>query len=59
MSLKLAPAHRRPPGGDARRLEQGEDVIIVAAVSDDEARAKFPNGRRALTPYLRLTPQPR
>jgi len=59
MSLKLAPAHGRPPGGDARQLEQGEDVIIVAAVSDDEARAKFPNGRRALTPYLRLTPQPR
>ena len=39
--------------------KQGEDVIIVPAVSDEEARAKFPNGWRALTPYLRLTPQPR
>jgi len=34
-------------------------VIIVPAVSDGEARAKFPNGWRALQPYLRLTPQPR
>ena len=39
--------------------KQGEDVIIVPAVSDEEARAKFPNGWRALKPYLRLTPQPR
>lgn len=39
--------------------KHGEDVIIVPAVSDDEARAKFPKGWRALTPYLRLTPQPR
>jgi hypothetical protein len=34
-------------------------VIIVPAVSDEEAKAKFPKGWRALTPYLRLTPQPR
>jgi hypothetical protein len=39
--------------------KQGEDVIIVPAVSDDEARAKFPQGWKTLTPYLRLTPQPR
>ena len=36
----------------------GEDVIIVPAVTDEEARAKFPRGWRALKPYLRLTPQP-
>ncbi len=36
----------------------GEDVIIVPAVSDDEAKGKFPLGWRALKPYLRLTPQP-
>ncbi|HJV57255.1 MAG TPA: hypothetical protein VJ971_14845, partial [Methylomirabilota bacterium] len=36
----------------------GEDVIIVPAVSDEEARAKFPAGWRALKPYLRLTPAP-
>ena len=37
---------------------QGEDVIIVPAVTDAEAKQKFPNGWRALTPYLRLTKQP-
>ena len=36
----------------------GEDVIIVPAVSDDDAKTKFPKGFRALKPYLRLTPQP-
>ncbi len=37
---------------------QGEDVIIVPAVSDDQARQKFPNGWRAPKPYLRIVPQP-
>ena len=39
--------------------KQGEDVIIVPAVSDEEAKGKFPGGWRALKPYLRLTPQPK
>ena len=38
--------------------KDGEDVIIVPAVSDEEAKAKFPKGWKALKPYLRLTPQP-
>src|SRR5438477_6766907 len=38
---------------------QGQDVIIVPAVSDDEAKRKFQKGWKALKPYLRLTPQPR
>ena len=38
--------------------KQGEDVIIVPAVSDEDARKQFPKGWRALKPYLRLTPQP-
>jgi alkyl hydroperoxide reductase subunit AhpC len=37
---------------------QGEDVIIVPAVSDEDAKAKFPKGWKALKPYLRITPQP-
>lgn len=37
---------------------QGEDVVISPALSDDEARARFPNGFEAVTPYLRITPQP-
>ena len=36
----------------------GDDVIIVAAVSDEEAKDKFPKGWKALKPYLRITPQP-
>jgi alkyl hydroperoxide reductase subunit AhpC len=38
--------------------KQGEDVIIVPAVSDEDAKAKFPKGWKALKPYLRVTPQP-
>jgi thioredoxin-dependent peroxiredoxin len=38
--------------------QQGEDVIISAAVSDDEAKEKFPKGFEIKKPYLRVTPQP-
>lgn len=36
----------------------GEDVIIVPAVSDDDAKQMFPAGWKALKPYLRVTKQP-
>src|SRR3954449_5956485 len=38
--------------------KDGEDVIIVPAVSDEEAKERFPKGFEAKKPYLRLTPQP-
>lgn len=38
--------------------KNGEDVIIVPAVSDADATAKFPKGFVAKKPYLRVTPQP-
>ena len=38
--------------------QHGEDVIIVPAVSDEEAKEKFPDGWKAPKPYLRLVPQP-
>ena len=38
--------------------KQGEDVIIVPSVSDEDAKKKFPKGWKALKPYLRITPQP-
>jgi len=38
---------------------QGEDVIIVPSVSDEQARQKFPDGWKALKPYLRIVAQPR
>jgi thioredoxin-dependent peroxiredoxin len=36
----------------------GDDVIIGAAVTDDEARELFPDGWVAPKPYLRIIPQP-
>ena len=39
--------------------QQGEDVIIVPSVSDEQAREKFPGGWKAPKPYLRIVPQPR
>ncbi len=38
---------------------QGEDVIIVPAVSDEEAKQKYPAGWKAPKPYLRIVPQPK
>ena len=38
--------------------KDGEDVIIVPAVSDDEAKKKYPAGFRAEKPYLRYVAQP-
>ena len=38
---------------------QGEDVIIVPAVSDEAAKKAFPGGWKAPKPYLRIVPQPR
>lgn len=39
--------------------KQGEDVIIVPAVSDDDARRKYPAGFKTVKPYLRTVAQPR
>ncbi len=36
----------------------GEDVIIPPSVSDEQAKAKFPNGWKTLKPYLRVVGQP-
>ncbi|WP_026261606.1 peroxiredoxin [Kiloniella laminariae] len=38
--------------------KDGEDVIIVPALSDAEAKDRFPKGWVAHKPYLRVTPQP-
>ena len=38
--------------------KQGDEVIIVTAVSDDEAKGLYPNGWRTEKPYLRYVPQP-
>lgn len=38
--------------------KEGEDVIVVPAVSTDDAIKKFPKGVKVVKPYLRYTPQP-
>ena len=50
------PAHRV---GTPVNWRPGDQVIILPAVTDEEARGPLPNGWRALKPYLRLVPQPK
>jgi len=38
--------------------KHGEDVIVVPAVSTEDAEKKFPKGLNIIKPYLRYTPQP-
>ena len=38
--------------------KDGDDCIIVPAVSDEDAKKKFPAGWKTIKPYLRVTPQP-
>jgi len=38
--------------------KSGEDVIVVPAVSTEDAIKKFPKGIKVIKPYLRYTPQP-
>ncbi len=37
----------------------GDDVIIVPAVSNEEAEKQYPDGWKTLKPYLRVVPQPK
>ena len=39
--------------------QDGDEVIIVPAVSDEEANKKYPKGFRAVKPYLRYVEQPK
>jgi alkyl hydroperoxide reductase subunit AhpC len=54
-SLQLTDQHSVATPAD---WQQGQDVIIVPSLSDEEAKKRFPKGWRALKPYLRVTPQP-
>src|SRR5580658_1145491 len=38
--------------------KQGEDVIIAPAVSDEEAKKRYPGGWKTPRPYIRIVPQP-
>ena len=39
--------------------KQGEDVIIVPAVSNEDAQKQYPGGWKTVKPYLRVVPQPK
>jgi len=39
--------------------KQGQDVIIVPSMSDDDAKKQFPGGWKTVRPYLRIVPQPK
>jgi alkyl hydroperoxide reductase subunit AhpC len=39
--------------------QAGEDVIILPAVSDEDARARYPDGWQQPLPYIRIVPQPK
>lgn len=54
-SLQLTAHHQVATPANWRH---GDDVIIVPAVSDEEAKQKFPDGWRTVKPYLRIVPQP-
>ena len=54
-SLQLTANHSVATPAD---WKDGEDVIIVPAISDEEAKEKFPKGWDPKKPYLRVTPQP-
>ncbi|MEO8076652.1 MAG: peroxiredoxin [Acidobacteriota bacterium] len=54
-SLQLTAGHSVATPAD---WKDGDDVIIVNSVSDEDAKTKFPKGFTAKKPYLRVTPQP-
>jgi alkyl hydroperoxide reductase subunit AhpC len=39
--------------------KNGDDVIILGSVTDDEAKQKYPEGWKAPKPYLRIVKQPK
>lgn len=54
-SLQLTAHHSVATPAD---WKNGEDVIVVTAVSTEDAIKKFPKGVKVVKPYLRYTPQP-
>jgi alkyl hydroperoxide reductase subunit AhpC len=54
-SLQLTAKHKVATPAD---WKDGQDCIVVPAVSDEDAAKLFPKGVRRVKPYLRYTPQP-
>jgi alkyl hydroperoxide reductase subunit AhpC len=54
-SLQVTAQHSLATPAD---WKQGEDLIVVPAVSTEDAQKRFPKGLKIIKPYLRYTPQP-
>lgn len=55
-SLQLTDSHKVATPAN---WSDGDDVVIVPSIKDEqEIKQRFPKGYKAVTPYLRLTPQP-
>src|SRR6188474_1924606 len=54
-SLQLTASYKLATPAD---WNDGQDCIVVTAVSDEDAAKMFPKGVRKVKPYLRYTPQP-
>jgi len=55
-SIQLTAAHKVATPAN---WKEGEDVIILPAVSNEEAALKYPDGWTTVKPYLRVIPQPK
>ena len=55
-SLQLTAKHSVATPAD---WKQGDDVVILTSVNNEQAKQKFPAGWKELKPYLRVVPQPR
>jgi alkyl hydroperoxide reductase subunit AhpC len=55
-SMQLTAAHKV---ATPVNWKNGEDVIILPAVSDEEAKQKYPDGWKSPKPYLRIVSQPK
>ena len=54
-SLQLTDSHKVATPAD---WKDGDDVVVLPAVSNEDADSLFPKGYKAVKPYLRITPQP-
>src|SRR4029077_16838465 len=55
-SLQLTANHKV---ATPAQWQQGDDVILTAAVSDEEAKERYPDGWESPVPYTRIVPQPK
>jgi len=55
-SMQLTAKHKVATPANWKR---GEDVVILPAVSDEDAKKTYPDGWKAPKPYLRIVPQPK